>query len=242
MQTAPLAPTNSDLIDGLETHLNNVLDQVRNAPFFIAITDPNAPTELVFAFMREIFLDVYAYQKRIDEVVFQAVGRFGHHIDEQPLVRALIAVQIEETGHGTLALEDHVALGGDRQLASTQRPTPHAAAVIAVTRYLCTDHHPAAHLGFMYFFERFTTMIVELVAPTLERHGYPNDRLTFMRLHAEEDIRHADMLANLITEIDERYPDARQEIEYGFQCFRAVYPLPVWGAAFERAAPNHEQP
>ena len=78
-------------------------------------------------------------------------------------------------------------------------------------------------------------MITLLVEPALRQAGYPNDRLDFMRMHAEEDIRHADMLANVIDECEKRYPDAAEHILYGFECFREVYPHSLWRTAIFRA-------
>ncbi len=235
-----------DPIAELEALLQDVLSEVRTSKTYARLFAPDAPASLVLAFMRELFRDVYAYQKRIDEAVFHAVGRFGSSISEQSLVRAMIAVQIEETGHGTLALHDFAALGGDAEAAKSEPPSPGAAAIIGVTRFVAESCHPTAHLGFMFFFERFTTIMVEEVQDVLVRAAYPDERLHFMRLHAEEDVRHADMLADVIRECVALDASARDHIRYGFECFRAVYPMPVWSRAMDRAcrslAPGETRP
>ena len=145
-------------------------------------------------------------------------------------------MQIEEIGHGTMGLGDYIALGGDETHARERRPSPAAQALMGIVRGLGEREDPLCHLGYMYFFEKFTTIMTEKAMPYLERAGYPNDRLQFMRLHAEEDVRHADMLANVIIECEERYPQAEEAIVYGFACFRVVYPHAVWQTAAERAA------
>ena len=209
--------------------------EVEGQRYWQHLTDPNTPATTVLGIMREVMLEIWTYQKAVNESVFTAVGRLGTDINEQALIRSMIAVQIEEIGHGTLGLHDHVALGGDHEAALRNRPSPTAQALIAIVRMLGEREHPLCHLGYMYFFEKFTTMMSENVAPTLAKAGYPDQSLEFMRLHAIEDVRHADMLANVIVECEERYPDAAAHIQYGFDCFRVVYPHLVWSAAHQRA-------
>jgi hypothetical protein len=46
------------------------------------------------------------------------------------------------------------------------------------------------------------------------------------------------MYGNLIEEIVAAYPDSASEIEYGFDCFQQVYPIPVWEMVYDRAMAN----
>lgn len=223
------------VVDRMLRDLREVEQEVKSRPYWITLTDPGTPPALVLSIMREVMLEIWSYQKDINEAVFAAVGRLGTSIDEQGLIRAMIAVQIEEVGHGTLALGDYVALGGDEAFARQRRPSPAAQALLGTVWSVSTREHPLCHLGYMYFFEKFTTIMTDNIAPTLERAGYPKERLHFMKLHAEEDIRHADMLSNVIAECERRYPDAARHIQYGFDCFRCIYPHAVWTTAFQRA-------
>ncbi len=228
------------VIDFFEQELKVIEAEVESQAYWKQLTSPDTPPAFVLAIMREVMLEVWSYQKMVDEAVFTAVGRAGKDISEQALVRSMIAVQIEEVGHGALALQDYVSLGGDRDFAVNRRPSPQAQAVIGVVRVLGEREHPLCHLGYMYFFERFTTIMTEKVLPALARAGYPNDRLEFMRLHAVEDVRHSDMLGNVIDECEERYEGAAEAIIHGFNTFRVVYPHPVWNAAYQRALANHQ--
>lgn len=232
---ATVLPAQCGLLQQLGDRLSALLEQTRTQTFYRVLADPASDSRLVRLFMREVFRDVYTYQKRIDEAIFMAVGRFGKTVDEQELVRSMIAVQNEEVGHGMIALSDYAALGGDANWLKDARPTPHALAVISVVTELGFRQHPLSHLGYLFFLERFTTLITHEVAPMLSAHGYPDDRLIFMRLHAEEDIRHADMTARVIEAVVERYADAEEAIRFGFDSFETVYPLDMWNAAFARA-------
>ena len=50
-----------------------------------------------------------------------------------------------------------------------------------------------------------------------------------------EDVKHANLVHFLISEISTAYPTSVKSIRHGFNCFRAVYPIPLWRAAFRRA-------
>lgn len=230
------------LLERLDSRLIETLHRVEHCEFFAMLEDPDSDPRRSLAFMREIMVDIWSYQKPITEALFTAVGRIGTQISQQPLIRAMIAVQIEEIGHGHLALLDYVALGGDEHFAIARRPSPAAQAFIAVVRQLCEREDPLTHLGVMYFLEKFTVLVTRRVTGLLQSKRYPDDRLQFMRLHAEEDVRHSDMLANAINEALSIYADAEESIEYGFDCFAQVYPEPVWQRAFERSESEFLQP
>lgn len=223
------------IIERLDNTLLEIEKEVEQQTYWKTLTSETTPPSNVLKIMGEVMLEIGSYQIYINEAVFAAVGRLGRSIDEQGLIRSMIAVQIEEVGHGAIAQADYAALGGDAKSVINRRPSPQAQALIGTVLHLGKREHPLCHLGFMYFFEKFTTIMTNKIKPTLERAGYPDNRLQFMTLHAEEDIRHADMLANVITECVSRYESAESHVRYGFDCFRVIYPHPVWKAAFDRA-------
>lgn len=228
----------TDIVAKMDSDLLEVEEEVEDAEYWKVLTAVSTPPVVVLSVMREVMFEIGSYQKEVDIAVFTAVGRLGHSIEEQSLIRSMLAVQIEEVGHGTLARLDSIALGGGASKPIARRPSPAAQALIGTVRHLGEREHPLCHLGFVYFFEKFTTTMTGKIAPTLQRARYPEDRLHFMKLHAEEDIRHADMLANVIEECVKRYDDAESHIQHGFDSFRIVYPHPVWNSAFQRAIPR----
>lgn len=224
----------SNLINQFNWELHSILKEVEQSDYWQTFTSPQTDNERRLEAMKWIMREIWTYQKEVNRAVFTAVGRQGTTVEEQGLIRSMIAVQIEEVGHGTLALNDFYKLGGTKEEAENL-PSPPALALIGVVRHLAENFHPLCHLGYMYFFEMFTVMISELVAPHLERSGYPNDSLQFMRLHALEDERHADMLANVIEEVIDKYEDSEAYIRYGFDCFREVYPHQLWKYALKKS-------
>jgi len=222
------------LINQLDEKLDGVVSDLENSSYWQEFTHQEFPSHLRLETMKWIMREIYTYQKEVNRAVFTAVGRLGNDISEQGLIRAMIAVQIEEVGHGTLALNDFCKLGGDKSEGDAL-PSPPSLALIAVVRHLGDYYHPLCHLGYMYFFEKFTTIISEKVMPFLQQANYPNESLEFMRLHAEEDVRHTDMLAQVIEECVERFDDAEETILYGFDCFYEVYPHRLWSYALAKA-------
>ena len=69
----------------------------------------------------------------------------------------------------------------------------------------------------------------------LAAKGFPVEAQHFIDFHAEEDIAHVKALRGLIERVVRDYPAEAAAIEYGFDCFSAVYPLPIWRAAIAHA-------
>ena len=214
--------------------MEKVLTEVERSDYWTKFISKNTSNETRLEVMKWIMREIWTYQNEVNRAVFTAVGRLGTEVEEQGLIRAMISVQIEEVGHGTLALNDFFKLGGTKE-ESKVLPCPASLASIAVVRHLGEHFNPLCHLGYMYFFEMFTVLITEKVSPILESSNYPNESLEFMRLHAIEDERHTHMLAEVISEALDTYDKAEEHILYGFNCFKEVYPHPLWRFALEKA-------
>ena len=128
--------TQTSTVQKMQAWLQDVEAEVQASDYWQALTAEDTPSEKVLAMMCEVMLEIWSYQKDVNEAVFTAVGRHGTVIDEQGLIRSMIAVQNEEVGHGTMALMDYIALGGDEQFARTRRPSPPAQAIIGTVRVL----------------------------------------------------------------------------------------------------------
>jgi hypothetical protein len=224
----------ANFISHLNKELACILNEVETSDYWAKFISTETSDELRLETMKWIMREIWTYQIEVNRAVFTAVGRLGTNVEEQGLIRSMISVQIEEVGHGTLALNDFLKLGGTSEEAQ-EIPSPPALALISVVRHLGENYHPLCHLGYMYFFEMFTVMITELVSPYLENSNYPNESLKFMRLHAMEDERHSDMLSEVIEEVLDKYEDAEKHIKYGFDCFREIYPHNLWKYALGRA-------
>jgi pyrroloquinoline quinone (PQQ) biosynthesis protein C len=150
-------------------------------------------------------------------------------------MRPMILHDLSEVNHGEMALKDFVRLGGDERWARSRRITPEAFAMAATCRMLAERESPFCYLGFMYLFEALTPILTERAQHFLTAHGFPVTARHFIDVHATEDVAHASMLADLVDRIASEYPDQAGAIEYGFDCFSSVYPLPIWNAALRHA-------
>jgi pyrroloquinoline quinone (PQQ) biosynthesis protein C len=152
------------------------------------------------------------------------------------MVKAMLRHQAEEFDHGEMALRDHVALGGDEQHARHgHRISPAAYSVAAIWRMIANQRDPFAYLGALYPFEGLTPIVSERIKAALLRRGFPADALEFVEFHSTEDPKHTDLVKHLIKETVTRYPGAERSIKEGLDRFLAIYPLPVWQTAYERA-------
>jgi hypothetical protein len=43
----------------------------------------------------------------------------------------------------------------------------------------------------------------------------------------------------VIAGVTRQYPEAFESVIYGYECFEAVYPIPVWRCAYDRALLDH---
>ncbi len=220
-------------VERLESKLERLIKLIKASEPYVVFTDPGTPLDLMKAIMREIHLEIFHYQPHTTEAVFIAVGRMPK-TDEQ-LLKDMILQQIEEVEHADMSLRDYVRLGGNQEFAMATRMSPESFAVSAVKRMLAQHEDPTTYLGFMYIFEALTMQLSKAVLQVMDARGFPNESREFIDLHAVEDIRHTDIIVNIIQTVVERYPDRAQAIEYGFDCFANVYPIPVWQAAYRRA-------
>jgi hypothetical protein len=69
----------------------------------------------------------------------------------------------------------------------------------------------------------------------MDGSGYQKEAREFVDIHATEDIRHTDVVVGVMEDLIKIDPAAAEAILFGYRTFEAVYPLPVWTAAHERA-------
>lgn len=225
--------TPEEFADHLDRQILTRLGQLRQSEVFRVISATDTSPRLVMAIVKFVLLEVFSYGPHVTEATFTAIGRFPK--DRPDLMRPLILHDLEEVNHGEMALKDFVRLGGDEQWARSRRITPESFAMAATCRLLATHESPFAFLGYMYPFEAMTPTITDEVKKLLAAKMFPVAAQGFIDVHAEEDVLHARALRDSVIQIVREFPDAASAIQYGFECFTAVYPLPIWGRSLEFA-------
>ena len=217
----------------LDRKLNDVLGDVERTETYRRLADPRTGPQPTGELLKNILLEVFSYGPHIIEASFTAIGRLPKHLPD--LMKPMLLHTLEEVDHSEMALTDYVKLGGDEAWARSRRITAASFAVGATCRMLAERENPFAYLGYMYLLEALTPTLAGRVRQFLADKGIPAEARQFIDFHAEEDINHARGLRNLIIRVVRSQPGAAAAIDYGFDCFRTVYPLPVWDAVLGHA-------
>jgi hypothetical protein len=223
----------------LESKLWDLLGNAEKSDLYLRVTDPNATPEFVSTVVRYVLLEVFSYGPHVTEATFTAIGRMPK--TRPDLMKPMILHDLDEVDQGEMALKDFVKLGGDESWARTRRMTPASFAMAATVRFLAATESPFAYLGYMYLFESLTPILTERLKRILAVKQFPRTAQKFLDFHAEEDVAHAKALQAFIERVLRDYPEAAAPIEYGFDCFAAVYPLPIWSAVLQHVQADSQQ-
>lgn len=231
----PVNQGGDELIAWLDARILALLARIEATDFWRAVTAPDADPRFLRDVMREVYLEIFSYQQHAIEGAIVAISQMPRSMPVR-MIKAMLRHQAEEFDHGEMALRDHVALGGDEQHARHgHRISPAAYSVAAIWRMIADQREPFAYLGALYPFEGLTPIVSERIKAALLRRGFPADALEFVEFHSTEDPKHTDLVKHLIKETVTRYPGAERSIKEGLDRFLAIYPLPVWQTAYERA-------
>ncbi len=231
MSQNTIAPPKSISIE-LESHLESLIHDIEKSACYRAVMADDSDPKLVTSILKNIYLAISWYQPHVTEATFTAVGRMPKSSEQ--MIKSMILQQVEEVEHADMALRDFSRLGGDLSVA--EKPaSPACMAVAAMCRFLGEHCHPASYLGFMYIFEALTPVMASRVQAVMTRLNYDASAREFVDFHAEEDIRHTDMVVGMIEDINAIAPEAAGHVLHGFDSFAQVYPIPVWDEALLRA-------
>lgn len=233
--------TSTEVLTYLKTGVEALVAEIEREPAWKLLTSPDTPGAAVRAVMKEIYAEIAAYQPDVIEATIAAIGQFPRSLNPKH-VRAMLVHQAEEWDHGEMAGRDYAGLGGrelaparDGEGARSGRMTPTAFATAAFWRMLAHKRMPFAYLGAIYLFEGLTPLVTGAIKGHLKRHGFRDTSLEYIEFHSTEDIRHAKVIDAMIRGVVAQYPQRADEVKFGFDAFRQVYPLPGWRAAVARA-------
>ncbi len=229
----------SDFVAHLRNKTAAHLEAIQQSRAYKQFTSPESDTLFVVEAVKNILLETFSYGPHVTEATFTAIGRFDKKRPD--LMRKAIEHDLDEVDHGEIALADFVRYGGNEQWARQRRITPESYAMAGAVRLIASHESPYAFLGYMYLFEALTPQLTSNVQNILKSRNVPNEGHVFIDMHAVEDIAHEKDLANIIEEIVKDYPDESEAIEYGFDVFSVVYPLPIWNAILDRMQGDTKQ-
>jgi hypothetical protein len=220
-------------IDGL---MEEEFRRMYTSQLWKLLSNPNTAPSIRSRILQGLMLQSFFYGPHVTAATFTAIGRLPH--TDSWLLKACTKQLLDETTHPEMALHDYVQLGGDEKEARERDLSPTAFAVAATCRLLAEHKNRFAFLGYVYFLETSTSRLTKAVSEMLNGQGLAAEVRTFVDLHAVEDDAHAALVARAIGYCAANYSDAAKGIEFGFRCFAAVYPLPIWEAVAQEISAN----
>jgi len=219
--------------DHLDEKVRRLLSEIERSEVYRSVFDPNAEPRYVATVIKYILLEIFSYGPHLTEATFTAIGRMPK--SRPDIMKVMIKHDLDEVNHGEMALRDFVKLGGDEQWARSRHITPASFVMSAVVRLLADHECPFAYLGYMYPLESLSPILAERAQRQMAAKEFPNSARRFIDVHAVEDLAHSKLVRRLIEQAVEEYPEAASPIEYAFDCFTQVHPLPIWNAAMQAA-------
>jgi len=219
----------TEFLSHVDRKVARLLAEIEGSEVYRVMVDTDTPRSLLVAVVRNILLETGSYGPHITTATCTAIGRMA---DRHRFIRPLMSHLLEEVSHPDLALRGYARLGGDESLARARRISPQAFAAAAVARTLAEAESPFSYLGYMYLTEGTTAVVAARVNAAMKAKQVS---VEFVDVHAQADVEHAGFLREQIGQVVAEYPEEAAAIEYGFDCYAAVYPHPIWAAALERA-------
>jgi len=217
----------------LDEQIRLLLERIEASESWQTLANPTTSPQLLLALMREVYLEIYSYQPQVIEATIATIARMPK--SDAKMIQKMLIHQAEEADHGEIALKDYVALGGDEGYARKRRMSSASFIVASLWWGLCKMESPFAYLGGLYLFEGLTPIVSLRAKEILGQRGFPDEALNFIDFHSTEDIKHTNMVRKLLEYVVSKYPGTDESIKYGFECFAAIYPIPVWDEACRRA-------
>jgi|SRR5437899_3274187 len=225
----------TQVIAELNRRVAEVVEEFQSSALGQLLAEPDSSIDLLKATIREIYWEIHCYQPFTTKAGFSLIG--GADPEDRKVMRTLLLHKWEEVEHRVWALDGYKALGGDQSRIGKEceMTSPGAFAVAAVWERLARTAHPLAYVGAEYLFEDLTARLAKLATESLQKRGLARDGIRFIVDHASEDERHSQLLRKLIEEVCTVKPALEHQVLFAFDCFRYVYPMPLWLASYARA-------
>lgn len=226
-----------DLIHGLRHKLAEHLATIQQSPIFHDFVSENTSPEYIQELLKQVMLEIYWYAPLLTEAVFLAIGRMPKKHPE--LMKQVTQIALIEANHFEMAYRDFVKLGGDGDWAGSIRISPGSFLLGSLCKRLAEHESPFSLLGVIYLIEgiapELNQQAKQVIAKKLAPVTPTSPSSEFVDSHAEEDEAHTRYMEKIIGQIVATCPSSATAIEYGFDCFSLVYPLPIWHGAWVRA-------
>lgn len=241
-QRDPVAPPQTgDLIAWLDTRMGLLLCRIETAVFWRTLTSPSVDHDLLGEMMKQLHLELVSYQADSIQGAITAIAQVSRSMPVQT-VKMMLSGQADRFGLIDMALRDYVALGGDEAYARDEhRTSPAAFAVASLWKTVADQRDPFAFLGALYPVECLTPIVARRLKAVLREHGFPASAMESVEFLSAPENDRTPVMKQLILDTVSRDPASERSIKEGLDRLLAVYPIPVWTTAYERAVAKWEQ-
>jgi hypothetical protein len=234
-------PQTGDLIAWLDTRMGLLLCRIETTGFWRTLTSPSVDHELLSEMMKQLHLELVSYQA---DSIQGAITAIAHVSRSMPVktVKMMLSTQADRFGVIDMALRDYVALGGDEAYARDEhRTSPAAFAVASLWKTVADQRDPFSFLGALYPVECLTPIVAQRLKAVLRKHGFPASAMESVEFLSDPENDRTLLMKRLIQDTVYRNPGSERSIKEGLDRLLAVYPIPVWTTAYERAVAKWEQ-
>jgi pyrroloquinoline quinone (PQQ) biosynthesis protein C len=170
----------------------NEMLQMRENPEFSIMHQKNFTLESYKNYLKETYY--HTRENPISQLI--AVRSFSRHNHE--ILSKYVAHARSEISHDLLALNDYVALGGNREEVLCGTPLPDTEAMIGYTYYCAYLDTPLKYLGYLFHVEALPTLQGQDYIKLLTDSGVPENAVTFLKEHADVDPSHSRLMAQYL--------------------------------------------
>jgi hypothetical protein len=229
----------SDLIQTLRRKLAGHLATVQQSPLYLDFVAEDTSPKYTQELLKQAMLEIFWYAPLLIEAVFLAIGRMPKN--HPALMKQVTQIALVEANHFVMAYRDYLKLGGDGEWPRTARISAGAFLLGSLCKRLAEHEDPFSLLGVIYLIEgiapELNQKVKEAIARKLTRPAPALSSSEFVDSHAEENEAHTRYMEKVIGQVVATCPSSSSAIEYGFDCFSLVYPLPIWHGAWLRSQP-----
>lgn len=197
---------NQIFLKELRQEIKNVWEQnLFKSNIWNLFTSVNSQLKSVYP---SFLLETYHYTSQSPIIQMSTLPHFqGTH---RELIRPFLKHALEEEPHHRLCIHDLKILGFSEELHIKNKPLPNTEAYLGFIFNRIMNYSPLCYLGYLYQLEFMAIEAGPKVIKNLRENGIPKESMTFLHVHAEDDITHLDeldILFNKIGEISNREKD-----------------------------------
>jgi hypothetical protein len=238
---SPRGLSGQNVVQHLDDRLEAIAFEVEHSDAWLRLTDPAADRDLARETLKEIYLEAALCQPGVVNGAKAALSRLPRTPASMRLEEVFVA-QADWFEGDDLPLRSYVALGGDPRLVDVRRASPTAFAVTSSWAALGSATDPFMAVGAVYVLAVLTPMLCRRALAEFSARGGFGRSLGVAAFRPPLGRINPWLCKQLVAEIANDHPEAREGICYGLEYALEAFPLPLLKAASARAEASWGEP